>query len=163
MMSTEGNEYLKLERIEGEPSAEDIQVITRGMLAHHSTSGHPRNEEVLSILIRGKGDEVMGAVIGSCLFGRMHVRTLWVDESVRGTGWGRRLMEVAEAEAVRRGCTHAYTDTFSWQAPEFYKKLGYEVYGVLENYPPGSSLIYLSKAIGDQEPRQTGQRVASRG
>ena len=62
-------------------------------------------------------------------------------------------MELAEHEAVKRGCTHAYTCTFSWQAPEFYRRLGYEVFGVLEDYPPGSSLTYATKRLvqGQQE------------
>lgn len=120
------------------------------MLAHHAACGHAREEVVFSIVLRKKG-ELLGGVIGSCLYAWMHVRVLWVDESVRGAGWGRQLLTAAEVEAARRGCTHAYTDTFSWQAPDFYKKAGYDVYGVLEDYPPGSSLTYLSKAIVDQK------------
>lgn len=145
----------------GEPSAEDADVIREGMLAHHAASGHPRNEDVFSILLRDTEDKVVGAVIGSCLFGRMYIRTLWVDEAIRSSGWGWKLMEAAESEAVHRGCTHAYTDTFSWQAPEFYKKLGYEVVGVLEDYPTGESLTYLSKRLMDGSSSDAVEQRAS--
>lgn len=139
---------LHLQSIAGEPSDKDAEVIREGMLAHHAASGHPRNEDVFSILLRDTEDKVIGAVIGSCLFGRMYIRTLWVDEAIRSSGWGRKLIEAAESEAVGRGCTHAYTDTFSWQAPEFYKKLGYEVVGAMEDYPLGERFTYLSKRLG---------------
>lgn len=85
----------------------------------------------------------MGGIILGVLWQRMKINSLWVDESLRGQGLGTRLMQLAEAEAIKRGCTHAYTDTFTWQAPEFYKKLGYEVYGELKDFPPGNSLIYV--------------------
>jgi ribosomal protein S18 acetylase RimI-like enzyme len=66
-----------------------------------------------------------------------------VDESVRKQGWGRKLMLTAEKEAIKRGCTVAYTNTFPWQGPEFYKRLGYTLYGKLENLPKGSNLSYF--------------------
>lgn len=150
---------LHLQSIAGEPSGKDAEVIREGMLAHHAASGHPRNEDVFSILLRDTEDKVLGAVIGSCLFGRMHIRTLWVDEGIRSSGWGRKLMETAESEAVRRGCTHAYTDTFSWQAPDFYKKLGYQEVGALEDYPPGENLKYLSKRLMDRSSNAVDQRA----
>jgi len=55
--------------------------------------------------------------------------------------------ENVEEEAIKRGCTIAYTNTFPWQAPEFYKKLGYKLYGKLDDFPEGSSLGYFSKRL----------------
>ena len=137
----------ELELIEGNPSESIMSEISRGLLSHHAKSGHPRAEEVFHIVHRDEADAVRGGVVCSLLWGRMYIRSLWVDESLRGKGIGRKLMEMAEAEALKRGCTHAHTDTFSWQAPEFYKALGYEVYGVLENYPEGCSLTYVTKKL----------------
>ena len=54
---------------------------------------------------------------------------------------------MVEAEARQSGATEAYLDTFSFQAPEFYKKNGYQVFGVLENFPPGHQRYYLTKAL----------------
>ena len=56
-------------------------------------------------------------------------------------------MQKAEVEGVKRGCTFAYTDTFSWQAPEFYKKLGYVEYGKIKDFPIGNSLTYVYKKL----------------
>ena len=75
----------------------------------------------------------------------MYIDSLWVEESLRGQGWGRRLVEVAEVEAKHRGCRGAHTDTFSWQAPEFYLEVGYTEFAVIDDYPPGNKLHYFCK------------------
>ena len=58
----------------------------------------------------------------------MFIRILWVSEALRGQGFGQRLVEMAERRATERGCRHVFLDTFSFQAPGFYEKLGYQIY-----------------------------------
>jgi hypothetical protein len=52
-----------------------------------------------------------------------------------------------EAEAIRRGCHSAYLDTFSYQSRPFYEKLGYEVFGTLDDYPRGHQRFYMRKRL----------------
>ena len=92
-------------------------------------------------------------VVGG-LIGRTHslqlwfeVITLWVDEKHHGAGLGRALMERGEAEALRRGCVYARLSTSHYQAPGFYAKLGYVLYGKLENCPPGDTAFYYRKDL----------------
>ena len=54
-----------------------------------------------------------------------------------------------EAEAIRRGCKGAYLDTFSYQARPFYEKLGYEVFGTLDDYPTGHQRFYMRKRLSE--------------
>jgi GNAT superfamily N-acetyltransferase len=77
-----------------------------------------------------------------------YVELLFVPESLRRGGLGRRLMRDAEEEAVRRGCRGAWLDTFSFQARGFYERLGYAAFGFIEDYPPGHSRIFLKKTFG---------------
>ena len=70
-----------------------------------------------------------------------------MDEQARRQQLGRRLVTAMEAEATRRGCHSAYLDTFSYQARPFYEKLGYEVFGTLENYPPGHQRFYMRRCL----------------
>ncbi len=63
-----------------------------------------------------------------------------------GKGIGRRLMGDAEMRALERGCHSAWVDTFSFQAPGFYPRLGYTVFGELD-YPPGHKRIFLQKRL----------------
>ncbi|HUY77275.1 MAG TPA: GNAT family N-acetyltransferase [Ktedonobacterales bacterium] len=88
------------------------------------------------------------------LVGRTHaiaqwleVSVVWVDEQARGQGMGRWLMAEAEREAIGRGCQFARLATSNFQAPGFYEKLGYALYGRLENCPPGETIFYFWKAL----------------
>jgi len=49
--------------------------------------------------------------------------------------------------AMRRGCSGAWLDAFSFQARGFYEKLGYAVFGSIEDYPPGHSRFFLKKTF----------------
>ena len=138
---------LKLEVINGEPSPEDKKVMVDGMLAYHKSKGHIRKDEFYSILLKNSDKKVLGTIIVSFRWGGMHIQTLWIDETERSHGWGKKLMQMAEAEAIKKGCTLAYTDTYTWQSPKFYEKLGYELYGKLEDFPKGNSLRYYCKKL----------------
>jgi len=64
-----------------------------------------------------------------------------------GGGLGKELMKRAEVYALERGCTDAFLDTFSFQARSFYEKLGYRVFGVLENHPAGHQHYFMTKQL----------------
>ena len=51
----------------------------------------------------------------------------------------------------RRGCTGIWLDTFTFQAPGFYEKLGFTVFGRLEDYPPGEARVFYAKQIGAKQ------------
>ena len=119
------------------------------MLAYHSSKGHIRKEkdDYLSIVIKNQKNNILGAIVVSFRWGAMHIETLWINESIRKKGWGTKLMKKVEKEAIKRKCHLSYTDTFSWQAPKFYEKLGYTLYGKLNDYPKGGSLSYYAKRL----------------
>ena len=131
----------------GEPNPADKQAVIDGLLSYHASQGHQRKSELFSIFLKDKNGKVLGGVIVSFLWNGMEIQSLWVDESVRDQGWGRKLLEAAEAEGMKRGCTIAYTNTFSWQAPEFYQKMGYILYGKLEGFPKENELSYFRKDL----------------
>ena len=73
------------------------------------------------------------------------IEAAWVDAALRGQGTGRRLMQRAEAQARDWGCQAAWLDTF--QAEAFYLALGYERFGLLEDYPAGQPRAFLRKRL----------------
>lgn len=105
----------------------------------------PARPHLLVIPIHDNAGKVTGGFWGATMFEWLHVGLLFVPESLRGQGVGSALMQAAEAEAQKRGCRGAYVDTFSFQAGPFYEKLGYTLFGTLEDYPPGHSQLYLRK------------------
>ena len=88
-----------------------------------------------------------GGLSGNISYGWLFIDTLWVAEEARSQGQGRGLMLAAEEEAESRGCHRAWLDTFSFQARAFYEKLGYAVFGELEDYPPGHRRFFMRKAL----------------
>ena len=91
--------------------------------------------------------KIVGGVIGATYWDWLYVNLMWVREDLRGRGFGRQLLEKAETEARQRGAKRAYLDTFSFQAPAFYKKLGYEEFGRLEDFPAGHTRYFLVKTL----------------
>lgn len=131
--------------------AEMAQIVA-GLNAANGDQVPAYDKRPLNILSYNAAGTLVGGLVGTTHWGWLYTKLLWVDESQRGTGLGRRLMAEAEAEAQKRGCHAAYVNTFSFQAPEFYQKCGYEVWGTLEDYPKGAQRVYLWKklAVNDE-------------
>ena len=85
----------------------------------------------LGIFVRDHQDMVAG-LAGESYGGWLFIRYVWVSEALRGSGIGRELIGEAECRALERGCHSVWLDTFGFQAPGFYQKLGYEVFGELD-------------------------------
>jgi GNAT superfamily N-acetyltransferase len=75
------------------------------------------------------------------------LQQIWVDEHHRTGGIGRRLVRMVEDEARTRGCSLVYLDTFTFQAPAFYLKLGYEVACELKGFPNNVSKFIMRKGL----------------
>lgn len=77
----------------------------------------------------------------------LFVHLLWVAEPYRGQGVGSRLITQAEEAARQKHCRGAYLDTFTFQAPKFYQRLGYREFGRLDDFPFGHSRIWFAKRL----------------
>ena len=97
-------------------------------------------------VIHRQGDHVAASARGVTNMGLVEIRGFWVDADLRGRGIGTAMMTALETEAMRRGCTRAALDTYSWQALDFYRRLGFSEYGVL-HYPNGTSRHYMVKDL----------------
>ena len=132
-----------------EPDADQAQkdIVVNGVDNHNITAtGHAAYYPVGFYLRKGR-EEVLGALLGEIWGGWMYVTHLWVAEPARGAGNATRLMQAAERYAIERGCQGAFLGSFSFQARPFYEKLGYEVFGVLDEFPPGHRLFLLKKCL----------------
>ena len=95
----------------------------------------------------GSDGSVVGGMTGYTWAQWLFIELLVLPESMRRMGVGTAMMKTAEAEAIRRGCVGVWLDTHSFQARPFYERLGYTVFGVLEDFPPGHTRYYLSKSL----------------
>jgi GNAT superfamily N-acetyltransferase len=104
--------------------------------------------EPLAVLITDRGSgETVGGLWGRTSWKWLCVELLFIPETHRGSGIGSSLMRQAEEEAIRRGCIGAWLDTFSYQAPRFYERLGYTLFGTIEEYPPGHDRFFFRKRL----------------
>ena len=125
---------------------DDLQQIIAGLNEANVGRVPPDDKRPLSILWRENG-RLLGGLTGHTHWGWLYIKLLWVAPQQRGSGLGRQLMLAAEREAQQRGCHTAFVNTFSFQAPTFYQKLGYTIWGQLEEYPAGHQRIYLQKKL----------------
>ncbi|PKR84185.1 GNAT family N-acetyltransferase [Heyndrickxia camelliae] len=104
------------------------------------------NEEVC-ITVHDEKGSILGGISGNTKLHCLFIQFLWIDESLRGKGIGAKLLKTIEELAIEKGCKMVRLDTFSFQAPEFYKKQGYEVYGTVEDFPEGYTHYMLLKRV----------------
>jgi ribosomal protein S18 acetylase RimI-like enzyme len=94
------------------------------------------------------GDKVVGGITAKMNFNRCHVSGLGIEKASRKNGYGQLLMERVEEEAIKIGATIITVSTQDFQAREFYERLGYSVFGQLEDCPfMGTTKFYLSKRV----------------
>lgn len=129
-----------------DPTEVQVAEVERGLDAHSTLVASARSVTPLRA-VWVEADGVVAGLVGSAYWGKLHVRLLWVDADYRSQGLGRRLMDWAEERGRELGCASAVVDTMSFQAPEFYLKLGYEQIGLSEGYEGGASRHYFEKRL----------------
>ncbi len=107
-----------------------------------------RDGRLLGIGVRDGAGALVAGLYGWTWAGWLEVRALWVHDAWRGRGLGRRLLAAAEREAIARGCRWSLLDTHTFQAPGFYRRLGYIEVASITDYPPGYQRHYLRKHLG---------------
>jgi ribosomal protein S18 acetylase RimI-like enzyme len=122
-------------------------VIGPGINAYNTQHGGEERFQHLCFVLQGPDEEIVGGVIGGTFWDWLHIDLMWIKEDLRGRGYGQRLLALAEEEARKRGAKNAFLDTFSFQAPGFYKKYGYQIFGELADFPPGHRRYYLTKPL----------------
>jgi GNAT superfamily N-acetyltransferase len=141
-------------RVEDGPSREDVAFVGRSLYEFNRARAGEDHHRLLGVFLRDGDGAIVAGLTGATFWSWLVVDLLWVREELRGQGIGGRLLEAAEREAIRRGCTGAFLDTLDFQAPDFYRKHGYEVFGELPGLPPGHVRYYLAKRLDPtrQEP-----------
>ncbi len=122
-------------------------IIGGGISDYNKQQAGDDKGQSLCFVLQAPDQEIVGGVIGATYWDWFYVDLMWIKEELRGRGHGHRLLTLAEDEARKRGAKKAHLDTFSFQAPDFYKQHGYEVFGELKDFPPGHQRYFLSKQL----------------
>jgi ribosomal protein S18 acetylase RimI-like enzyme len=136
-------QILKIEKVLG-PAA--TREIFKALGAYNKAATGTSDYRQLAITVRDKG-KIVGGLVAETYWNWMYVRSLWLSERHRRKGWGSKLMRTAETEARKRRVRNVFLDSFTFQAPGFYAKLGYREFGRLKDFPVGHDRVYMTKAL----------------
>jgi ribosomal protein S18 acetylase RimI-like enzyme len=130
---------------------QDQQTIFQGLLEYNLARIEDKNKKDLGVYIHNEDGKMCAGLIGETHGNWLFVKYLWVSEELRGQNIGSQILQKAEDIAKERGCQYAFLDTFSFQAPLFYKKHGYEEVFTLEEYPVTGKRYYFTKHFSISE------------
>ena len=135
--------------IDTEPTPDEVQYLEDRLYEFNSNATGITDGEWLAIFVRDERDRIVAGICGNTWGGCLEIRQFWVEESRRRQGLGRRLLGAAEQEARRRGCTQILLMTFSFQAPAFYAKHGFQVLASVDDQPRGHRNLLLRKRLDE--------------
>jgi GNAT superfamily N-acetyltransferase len=145
-------------RIETEPRPEDVRFIEDRLYDYNVEQTGVGDGQWLAIFIRDDNGDLAAGLHGWTWGGGCRVQTFWVRSDLRRHGYGTKMLAAAEEEASARGCDRLLLDTFSFQAPLFYQKHGYEVVGVFDDVLPPHRLYRLRKSLKPANRGSSGGR-----
>jgi len=131
------------------PEPEAQKIIGEGLNTYNDAIVGYADRMPLAVIVRdGDSGQVLGGICGRTSLGLLFIDTVYLPESLRGQDVGTRMLAMAEEEGRRRGCKNGVLYTISFQAPRFYERLGWRVFGEVPCDPPGTSRVFLTKALG---------------
>ena len=122
-------------------------IVGLGIRSYNEKMAGTNGYQRLCAFVHAPDGTVVGGLIGATYWNWFYIDLLWLPDQLRGRGYGHRLMTLAEEKARERGAKNAYLDTFSFQAPDFYKRQGYEVFGELPDFPHGHQRFFFRKQL----------------
>ncbi|GIU46873.1 hypothetical protein TUM4438_23970 [Shewanella sairae] len=141
----------KIEFTQGELGAKIQAQLTAGFESHtQEQMAPPYDNQRVNWIVEDEQGNLIAALTAVLLWDWLYIDELWVAESCRGSGLGRQLMDKAQEYAITEKLSGLWLWTQSWQAPEFYQRLGFEEFTRFDDFPAGHSRIGLRKYLQDQ-------------
>ena len=129
------------------PTPEEMHMVGEQLRQPNEQYALADGDSRFALFLQDENGRILGGLIAKTGRGWFKIGSLWVDEAVRGQEYGRWQLETTETEGIRHGCHGAYLDTFSFQAPEFYEKCGYEIFGTLGAFPDEHKRFFMRKLL----------------
>ena len=129
-----------------DPTPDDVQYLEDRIYEFNSSTTGIADGELLAFFVRER-ERIVAGICGNTWGGTCELRQFWVEESQRHRGLGTKLLQAAEQEARRRGCTQIVLMTFSFQAPAFYERQGFEVVATIDDHPHGYRNVLMRKRL----------------
>jgi GNAT superfamily N-acetyltransferase len=134
--------------IESDPDPEHARFLDDQLYAFNVQTTGITDDKLLAVSLRGPDGKIVGGAYGWTWGGTCYIRHLFIPASMRSQGPGTRIMRTVEEEAVARRCGQIVLETHDFQAPGFYRKLGFAIAGAVEGYPRGHWYLTMLKRLG---------------
>ncbi|WP_295647126.1 GNAT family N-acetyltransferase [uncultured Methylibium sp.] len=122
-------------------------VVDQGLGDFNEAAAPLHQVQPLACYARDAQGTVIGGAVGRTWGSCVELQQLWVDAARRRQGLGAQLLLRFEALAIQRGCRLAYLDTFSFQAPSLYARLGYVKVSTIAGFAPGIEKYGMQKVL----------------
>lgn len=128
------------------PGTAEIDILQQGLNDFNADKLKERPDE-FAIYLRDEQDKIRGGITALVFSDSIHIALLWVDGTLRSSGYGSLLLEAAEDMAIKQNLQFAYVDTFGFQGGDFYPKRGYELIGKIESALLGHPRLFFRKKL----------------
>ena len=142
-----GNPLDKNLVVEAEPSADDIRCLEDRIYEFNVQTTGISDGKLFGLFLRDADGVAVGGAHGWTWAKTCYIRFLFVPAHLRKHGHGTRLMRAVELEAQGRGCEQILLETFEFQAPHFYLRLGFEIIARVPNYVRGHDSFTMAKYL----------------
>lgn len=123
------------------------EFINREFTVFGKESGVELNYDEFCFVAEDGNGQIIGVITGRAYYNEVHIGDLVIDKEHRKVGVGSKLVEEVENAYKGKGYEKITLTTFGFQAPEFYRKLGYAIEFVREDREPKLSKYFLAKHI----------------
>jgi GNAT superfamily N-acetyltransferase len=120
----------------------------RGLVRYNRAKAGPLHYSRVILAVRSTRGRLLGGLILQSYWRESYIELLWLSDRARAQGYGSRLMQEAERRARRRGSRLIHVNTYSFQAPGFYRKQDYRLFGSISGSPRGSTRYFYVKRLG---------------
>jgi GNAT superfamily N-acetyltransferase len=134
--------------LENQPNSSDIQFLEERIHDFNVQATGISDGALFGVFLRGTDGAVIGGADGWTWGGTCYIRHLFVPAPIRKQGHGARLMARIEEEAKVRQCEQIVLETHDFQAPGFYRKLGFRLIATIDEYPRGHQQLKFMKQVG---------------
>lgn len=119
----------------------------KGLVRFNRKQAGPLRYKRTVLSVRDGKGRLLGGLILQSYWRESYVELLWLSARARRAGYGSRLIQEAERRARRRGSRLIHLNTYSFQAPGFYEKQGYQRFGGMSGSPQGESRHFYVKRL----------------
>jgi len=131
-----------------DPTPEEIDAVLAAIVASEEFAKRESGFQPFSVLLSDEpGGPVTGGLYGYRLFEWLFIQYVGVPAEHQGQGIGKKLLARAEEWSREQGLAGMWLDTFAFQARPFYEKLGFTVFGTIEDHPRGSRRYFMQKRL----------------